>query len=70
MVEQEKIQKIAAVKELLKGVHMSSYCDETYCEALSECEYIDCNECSCCPINRIIKAFNRGIEFQKQQSAN
>ena len=25
-------------------------------------------ECSCCNINRIVRAFNRGIEFQKQKS--
>lgn len=45
---------------------MPSFCDEEgYCEALDDCEVTDV-ECSCCNINRIVRAFNRGIEYQKE----
>ena len=48
---------------------MPSFCDEEgYCEALDDCTAIDVGECSCCNINRIVRAFNRGIEYQKQNS--
>lgn len=48
---------------------MPSFCDEEgRCEALDEGEYIDANDCSCCNINRIVRAFNRGIEFQKNKN--
>ena len=57
------------LKELIKYVHMPSFCDEEgHCEALDDCAAIDVGECSCCNINRIVRAFNRGIEFQKQNS--
>ena len=48
---------------------MPSFCDEEgRCEALEEAEYVDANDCSFCEINHIVKAFNRGIEFQKEKS--
>ena len=57
------------LKELIKYVHMPSFCDEEgYCEALDDCVAIDVGECSCCNINHIVRAFNKGIEFQKQKS--
>ena len=63
------MEKKEALKELIKDVHMPSFCDEEgYCEALDDCEAIDVGECSCCNINRIVRAFNRGIEYQKQKS--
>ena len=63
------MEKKEALKELIKDVHMPSFCDEEgYCEALDGCTAIDVGECSCCNINRIVRAFNRGIEFQKQKS--
>ena len=67
MTVQEEVQKRDVLKELIRGVHMPSFCDEEgRCEALDEGEYVDASECSCCNINRIVRAFNRGIEFQKQ----
>lgn len=61
------MEKIKILRELTRGVHMPSFCDEEgRCEALEEGEYVDANDCSCCNINRIVKAFNKGIEFQKQ----
>ena len=63
------MEKKKILRELTRDVHMPSFCDEEgYCEALDECEAIDVGECSCCNINRIVRAFNRGIEFQKQNS--
>ena len=63
------MEKKEALKELIKDIHMPSFCDEEgYCEALDDCAAIDVGECSCCNINRIVRAFNRGIEFQKQKS--
>ena len=63
------MEKKEALKELIKDVHMPSFCaEEGYCEALDDCAAIDVGECSCCNINRIVRAFNRGIEFQKQKS--
>ena len=63
------MEKKEALKELTRDVHMPSFCaEEGYCEALDDCAAIDVGECSCCNINRIVRAFNRGIEFQKQKS--
>lgn len=63
------MEKKKILRELIKDVHMASFCDEEgYCEALDDCEAIDVGECSCCNINRIVRAFNRGIEYQKQNS--
>ena len=63
------MEKKEALKELIKDVHMPSFCaEEGYCEALDDCAAIDVGECSCCNINRIVRAFNKGIEFQKQKS--
>lgn len=63
------MEKKEALKELTRDVHMPSFCaEEGYCEALDDCTAIDVGECSCCNINRIVRAFNRGIEFQKQKS--
>ena len=63
------MEKKEALRELIKDVHMPSFCaEEGYCEALDDCTAIDVGECSCCNINRIVRAFNRGIEFQKQKS--
>ena len=63
------MEKKEALKELTRDVHMPSFCDEEgYCEALDDCTAIDVGECSCCNINRIVSAFNRGIEYQKQKS--
>ena len=57
------------LKELIKYVHMPSFCDEEgYCEALDDCAAIDVGECSCYNINHIVRAFNKGIEFQKQKT--
>lgn len=54
------------LKELIKNVHVPSYCDEGgFCEALEDCEPIEANECSCCGVNNIVKAFCKGIEYQK-----
>ena len=48
---------------------MPSFCDEEgRCDALDECTDTGEYDCSCCNINRIVKAFNKGIEFQKQKS--
>ena len=69
MTEKEKAQRKEVLKELIRDIHMPSFCDEEgQCEALDYCTGVDANECSCCDINRIVKAFNRGIEFQKQKS--
>lgn len=63
------MEKKKILRELTREVHMPSFCDEEgYCEALDDCAAIDVGECSCCNINRIVRAFNRGIEFQKQNS--
>lgn len=63
------MEKKEALKELTRDVHMPSFCaEEGYCDALDECAAIDVGECSCCNINRIVRAFNKGIEFQKQNS--
>ena len=63
------MEKKKILRELIRDVHMPSFCDEEgYCEALDDCVAIDVGECSCCNINRIVRAFNRGIEFQKQKS--
>lgn len=63
------MEKKKILRELTRDVHMPSFCDEEgYCEALDDCVAIDVGECSCCNINRIVRAFNRGIEFQKQNS--
>ena len=63
------MEKKKILRELIRDVHMPSFCDEEgYCEALDDCTAIDVGECSCCNINRIVRAFNRGIEFQKQKS--
>ena len=63
------MEKKKILRELTREVHMPSFCDEEgYCEALDDCEAIDVGECSCCNINRIVRAFNRGIEYQKQNS--
>ena len=63
------MEKKEALKELIKDIHMPSFCEEEgYCEALDDCAAIDVGECSCCNINRIVRAFNRGIEYQKQKS--
>ena len=63
------MEKKKILKELTKDVHIPSFCDEEgYCEALDDCAAIDVGECSCCNINRIVRAFNRGIEYQKQKS--
>ena len=63
------MEKKEVLRELTRDVHMPSFCaEEEYCEALDDCTAIDVGECSCCNINRIVRAFNRGIEFQKQNS--
>ena len=63
------MEKKEVLRELTRDVHMPSFCDEEgHCEALDDCAAIDVGECSCCNINRIVRAFNRGIEFQKQNS--
>ena len=63
------MEKKEVLRELIRDVHMPSFCDEEgYCEALDDCAAIDVGECSCCNINRIVRAFNRGIEYQKQKS--
>ena len=63
------MEKKKILRELTKDVHMPSFCDEEgYCEALDDCAAIDVGECFCCNINRIVRAFNRGIEYQKQKS--
>ena len=63
------MEKKKILRELIRDVHMPSFCDEEgYCEALDDCAAIDVGECSCCNINRIVRAFNRGIEYQKQKS--
>lgn len=61
------MKKKDILKELIRGIYMPSFCDEEgRCDAIEECTTIDAKECSCCNINHIIKAFNKGIEFQKQ----
>ena len=63
------MKKKDVLKELTRGVHMPSFCDEEgRCDALDECTDTGEYDCSCCNINRIVKAFNKGIEFQKQKS--
>ena len=63
------MEKKKILRELTRDVHMPSFCDEEgYCEALDDCAAIDVGECSCCNINRIVRAFNRGVEFQKQKT--
>ena len=63
------MEKKKILRELTRDVHMPSFCDEEgYCEALDDCVAIDVGECSCCNINRIVRAFNKGIEFQKQKT--
>ena len=63
------MEKKKILRELTKDVHMPSFCtEEGYCEALDDCAAIDVGECSCCNINRIVRAFNKGIEFQKEKS--
>ena len=63
------MKKKDILKELIRGIYMPSFCDEEgRCDAIEECTTIDAKECSCCNINHIIKAFNKGIEFQKQNS--
>lgn len=63
------MKKKDVLKELTRGVHMPSFCDEEgRCEALDECTDTGEYDCSCCNINRIVKAFNKGIEFHKQKS--
>ena len=63
------MEKKEALRELTRDVHMPSFCaEEGYCDVLDECVAIDVGECSCCNINRIVRAFNKGIEFQKQKS--
>lgn len=63
------MEKKGALRELTRDVHIPSFCaEEGYCEVLDDCAAIDVGECSCCNINRIVRAFNRGIEFQKQNS--
>ena len=69
MTLQEKILKRDILKELVKGVHFPVFCDEEgQCDTINECTDTGDYDCSCCNINRIVKAFNRGIEFQKQKS--
>ena len=63
------MEKKEVLKDLTRDINMPSFCDEEgYCEALDDCTAIDVGECSCCNINRIVRAFNRGIEYQKQKS--
>ena len=63
------MEKKKILRELTRDVHMPSFCaEEGYCEALDDCAAIDVGECSCCNINRIVRAFNKGIEYQKQKS--
>ena len=63
------MEKKKILRELTRGIHMPSFCDEEErCEALDDCTEIDANDCFCCNINRVVRAFNRGIEFQKQKS--
>lgn len=69
MTEKEKAQRKEVLKELIRDIHMPSFCDEEgRCGALDECTDTGEYDCSCCNINRVVKAFNRGIEFQKQKS--
>ena len=69
MTVQEKTQRKEVLKELIRDIHMPSFCDEEgRCDALDECTDTGEYDCSCCNINRVVKAFNRGIEFQKQKS--
>lgn len=64
------MKKKKILRELTRGIHMPSFCDEEgRCEALDGCTSIDASECSYCNINHIVRAFNRGIEFQKQKSS-
>ena len=54
---------------MVKGVHFPVFCDEEgQCDTINECTDTGEYDCSYCNINRIVKAFNRGIEFQKQKS--
>ena len=63
------MEKKKILIELTRDVHMPIFCDEEgRCDAINDCATIDANECSCCDINHIVRAFNRGIEFQKQKS--
>lgn len=63
------MKKKDILKELIRGVHMPSFCDEEgRCDAIEECNAIEAKECSCCNINHIVKAFNKGIEYQQQKS--
>lgn len=63
------MEKKETLVELTRDVHIPSFCaEEGCCDALDDCTAIDAGECSCCNINRIIRAFNRGIEFQKEKS--
>ena len=69
MTVQEKKQRKNILRKLIRDIHMPSFCDEEgRCDALDVCIAIEEGECSCCNINRIVKAFNEGIEFQKQRS--
>lgn len=69
MTVQEKAQRKEILKELIRDIHMPSFCDEEgRCDALDECTDTGEYDCSCCNINRVVKAFDRGIEFQKQKS--
>ena len=61
------MKKKDILKELIRSVHMPSFCDEEgRCDAIEEGTAIDAKECSCCNINHIVKAFNKGIEYQQQ----
>ena len=63
------MEKKEALRELTRDVHMPSLCaEEGCCDALDDSTAIDVGECSCCNINRIVRAFNRGIEYQKEKS--
>lgn len=63
------MKKKDILKELIRGVRMPIFCDEEgRCEAIEEGAAIDAKECSCCNINHIVKAFNKGIEYQQQKS--
>ena len=69
MTVQEKKQRKNILRKLIRDIHMPSFCDEEgRCEALDECADTGEYDCSCCNINRVVRAFNRGIEFQKQKS--
>lgn len=62
------MEKKTVIRELVKGVDKPSFCSEEGCMVINRLEVDWDDICKDCAINNIVRAFCKGVEWQREQS--